>query len=124
VLKFFQNPNPVSVSLIFQPKLNAETPVLALFQHMSQHCFSICHSGVSAYTQHCFSICHSGVSAYVTALFQHMSQHCFSICYSGVSAYVTSLFQHMSQHCFSTYSTLFQHILSTVSAYTQWCFSI
>ena len=37
--------HPVSVSLIFQPKLNAETPVSAyvsaLFQHMSQHCFSI-----------------------------------------------------------------------------------
>jgi hypothetical protein len=85
-LLIFQNPNPVSVSLIFQPNLNVETPVSALFQHMSQHCFSICHSGVSAY---------------VTALFQHMSQRCFSICYSTVSAYVTAVFQHMLQRCFS-----------------------
>jgi hypothetical protein len=29
----FSDPNPVSVSLIFQPMLNAETPVSAQFQH-------------------------------------------------------------------------------------------
>ena len=98
----------VPVSLIFQPKLNAETPVLALFQHMSQHCFSICHSGVSTYvialfqhmSQRCFIICYNTVSAYVSALFQHMSQRCFSICYNTISAYVSALFQHMSQQCF------------------------
>jgi hypothetical protein len=82
------DPNPVSVSLIFQPKLNAKPSfntvsayVPTLFQHMFQHCFSIC-SNI--------------VSAYVSALFQHMSQHCFSICSSTVSAYVSTLFQHMS----------------------------
>jgi hypothetical protein len=83
-------------------------------------------------SQHCFSICYSGVSAYVPALFQHMFQHC-------VSAYVTTLFQHMFQHCF-TYvlalcficsSTVFQHMLLCfnicycVSSYvTTLCFSI
>jgi hypothetical protein len=90
----FSDPNPVSVSLIFQPKLNAQTQF-----------------------QHCFSICFSTVSAYVSALFQHMLQHCFSICFSTVSAYVStqSLFQHMFQHCFSIcFSTicLFQHCFS------------
>jgi hypothetical protein len=94
------DPNLVSVSLIYQPKLNAETPVSTLVQHMLQHCFSICHSGVSTYvsalfqhmSQQCFNICHRGVSPYVTALFQHMSQHCLNICLSPVSTYVTTLF--------------------------------
>jgi hypothetical protein len=87
----------------------------SLFQHKSQHCFSICLSTVSAFVtavfqhmfQHCFSICSSTV-------FQHMLQHCFSICSSTVSAYVPALcfsicsstvFQHMFQHCVSAYVT-------------------
>jgi hypothetical protein len=64
----FSDPNPVSVSLIFQPKLNAQTQF-----------------------QHYFSICYSTVSAYVSTLLQHMFQHNFNT----ISAYVTALFQHM-----------------------------
>jgi hypothetical protein len=118
--------------------------VSALFQHIlstvsayTQHCFSIYSAlfqhilnTVSAYTQHCFSI--------YSALFQHIlstvsayTQHCFSI-YSTLFQHIliarcfsiySALFQHISQHVLITVS-LFQHILSTVSTYTQWCFNI
>jgi hypothetical protein len=99
----------------------------SLFQHKSQHYFSICLSTVSTFVtvvfqhifQHCFSICSSTV-------FQHMLQHCFSICSNTVSAYVPALcfsicsstvFQHMLL-CFSIcYSTVFQQMV-------QPCFSL
>jgi hypothetical protein len=103
----FQNPNPVSVSLIFQSNLNAKLSFSTVSAYVTALCFSIYSAGVSAYTQ-------PGVSAYTTALvFQHMTQHC-------VSAYTTAwCFSIYSALCFSIYySLVFQHILQPgVSAY-------
>jgi hypothetical protein len=96
----FQNPNPVSVSLIFQSNLNAKLSfstvsayATAVFQHLLTAVFQHQHMlqpGVSASA-------HSGVSAsaYATAwCFSIYSALCFSLCYSLV-------FQHKLQRCFS-----------------------
>jgi hypothetical protein len=105
-LLIFQNPNPVSVSLIFQSNLNANLSFSTVSAYVTAWCFSI-------YSAWCFNI-------YSAWCFSIYSQWCFSICYSLVFQHILSLvFQHIL-------SPVFQHILQPgVSPYTTaWCFSI
>ena len=123
MLIFSQNPNPVSVSLIFQSNLNSKLSFITVSTYVTTLCFSI-------YSQWCFSI-------WLSTVFQHLLQHCVSssviaLCFS---IWYSTVFQHLLQHCVSAsatalcfsicYSTVFQHLLQhCVSAsVTALCFS-
>jgi hypothetical protein len=114
----FQNPNPVSVSLIFQSNLNAKLSFSTVSAYATAWCFNI-------FSQWCFSIsiCYSLVFQHLfTTVFQH--QHMLqpgvsASAHSGVSAssYATAW-------CFSIYSALCFSIYSAwcSSIYSAWCF--
>jgi hypothetical protein len=72
-LLIFQNPNPVLVSLNFQPNLNAKLSFSTVSAYVTAWCFNIC-------SQWCFSI-------RLSTMFQHMLQPGVSAsAHSGVSA--------------------------------------